>query len=120
MKKLIPSIFILTVFGVTAWQLTACKSAPAPPTAQDAIAVWKNINRSPHYEDLLSLKETNGQLEKVNGVEVYTLFYQARIRSAMKLGNRPAGTVETISSSYPFRWTEKGWLGPDNLMYPVH
>jgi hypothetical protein len=120
MKKPIPSILLLTAFGLFVWQLTACKRTPAPPTVQDAIAVWRNINRSPHYDDLLSLKETNGQFEKVNGVEVYALYYQARIRSAMKLGNTPAGTEQTINSNYPFQWTEKGWLGPDNQLYRVH
>ena len=120
MKRLIPSLFLVAAFSFAVGEFTGCKSTPPPPTEQDAIAVWKNINRSPHYEDLLSLKETNGQMEKVNGVQVYTLFYQARIRSAMKLGNRPAGTEETISSNYPFKWTEKGWLGPDNQVYPDH
>lgn len=115
MKRLIPSLLLFAAFG---FAVTGCKRTPPLPTEQDAIAVWKNINRLPQYEDLLSLKETNGQMEKVNGVQVYTLFYQARIRSAMKLGNRPAGTEETISSNYPFRWTEKGWLGPDNQVYP--
>jgi hypothetical protein len=120
MKRLIPSLFLLVAFGFAAGQLTGCKRTQPPPTEQDAIAVWKNINRSPHYDDLLSLKQTNGQFEKVNGVEVYTLYYQARIRSAMKLGNTPAGTEQTINSNYPFQWTEKGWMGPDNQVYPVH
>ena len=120
MKRLIPSLFLLAAFSFTVGQLTGCKRTPPPPTEQDAVAVWKNINKSPHYEDLLSLKETNGQMEMVNGVQVYTLFYQARIRSAIKLGNRPAGTEETISSNYPFKWTEKGWVGPDNQVYPGH
>ena len=117
MKKLIPTLLLFAAF---CFGVSGCKRNPPPPTEEDAIAVWKNINRSPHYEDLLSLKETNGQMEKVNGVQVYTLFYQARIRSAMKLGNRPAGTEETVSSNYPFKWTEKGWLGPDNQVYPGH
>jgi hypothetical protein len=116
MKRLISSLLLFAAFS---FGVSGCKRTPPPPTEQDAIAVWKNINRSPHYEDLLSLKETNGQMEKVNGVQVYTLFYQARIRSVMKLGNRPAGTEETISSNYPFSWTEKGWMGPDNQVYPV-
>jgi len=120
MKKLIPSLVLLATFGFAAGQLTGCKRTPPPPTEQDAIAVWKNINRSPHYDDLLSLKQTNGQFGKVNGVAVYTLYYQAKIRSAMKLGNTPAGTEQTINSDYPFQWTEKGWMGPDNQVYPVH
>ena len=120
MKKLISSLVVLTVFSLAAGQLTGCKRTPPPPTEQDAIAVWKNINRTPHYDDLLSLKQTNGQAERVNGVEIYTLYYQARIRSAMKLGNTPVGTEQTINSDYPFQWTEKGWLGPDNQVYPVH
>ncbi len=120
MKRLIFSLLLLAAFGLFAWQLTACKGSPSPPTEQDAIAVWRNINRSPHYQDLLSLKKTNGQLEKVNGVLEYTLFYQARIRSVVRLGNTPAGTEQNYSSNYPFRLTEKGWLGPDNQVYPAH
>ena len=120
MKRLIPSLLIFTALGVATWQLTACKRSPSPPTEQDPVAVWRNINRSPHYQDLLSLKKTNGQLEKANGVEVYTLFYQARIRSVVRLGNSPAETEQTYSSNYPFRLTEKGWLGPDNQVYPAH
>jgi hypothetical protein len=120
MKRIIPSVLLLAAFGLFAWQLTACKHSPSPPTEQDAVAVWRNINRSPHYQDLLSLKKTNGQLGKVNGVEVYTLFYQARIRSVVRLGNRPAGTEQTYSSNYPFRLTDEGWLGPDNQVYAAH
>ena len=120
MKRLICLLILLTGFGFSTGQVTGCKRTPQPPTEQDAIAVWKNINRSPHYDDLLSLKQTNGQFAKVNGVEVYTLYYQARIRSAMKLGNSPAGTEQTINSNYLFQWTEKGWLAPDNQVYPVH
>jgi hypothetical protein len=57
MKKLISSLFLFASFRLIAWQLTACKRSPTPPTEQDAIAVWRNINRSPHYQDLLSLKK---------------------------------------------------------------
>ena len=120
MKRLTSPLLLLATLGFFTWQLTACKRSPTPPTEQDAIGVWRNINRSPHYQDLLSLKKTNGQLEKVNGVEEYTLFYQARIRSVVRLGNTPAGTEQTYSSNYPFRLTEKGWLGPDNQVYPAH
>ena len=95
MKKLIPSLVLLATFGFAAGQLTGCKRTPPPPTEQDAIAVWKNINKSPHYEDLLSLKKTNGQEQLIDGTEVYTLYYTAKIQNIVKLGNRPPGTVET-------------------------
>jgi hypothetical protein len=100
--------------------MTACKRTPSPPTEQDAIAVWHNVNKTPHYEDLLSLTKTNGQMSQLNGSPVYTFYYEAKIRSVVQLGNRPPGTIETYDSNYPFQWTEKGWVGPDKQIYPEH
>jgi hypothetical protein len=38
----------------------------------------------------------------------------------VQLGNRPPGTIKTYQSNYPFHWTEKGWVGPDQKLYPEH
>jgi hypothetical protein len=51
---------------------------------------------------------------------VYTLYYQAKEKSLVQLGNSPPGTVDTYQSNYPFQWTEKGWVGPDQKLYPEH
>ena len=120
MKRVIPWLLLLATFGLLAWQLTACKKSPAPPTVEDAIAVWKNTHANPHLTDLVSLKKTNGQMEKANGVFVYTLYYEAVEKSVAKLGNSPAGTVDKYQSNYPFQWTENGWMGPDHRVYSTH
>ena len=120
MKKLIPSLLLFAAFGLFAWQLTACKKSPTPPTVDDAIAVWKNTHVRPHISDLLNLKKTNGQMQESNGVPIYTLYYQAEDKTVVTLGNSPAGTINRHRGSYAFQWTEKGWLGPDNHVYPVH
>jgi hypothetical protein len=120
MKRLIPSLVLLATFGVFAWQLAACKKSPTPPTVDDAIAVWKNTHARPHISDLLNLKKTNGQMQESNGVSIYTLYYQAEDKTVVALGNSPAGTINRHQGSYAFQWTEKGWLGPDNHVYPVH
>jgi hypothetical protein len=120
MKRLIPSLVLLAAIGFATGQLTGCKRTPPPPTEQDAIAVWKNISRVPHLRDLVSLKKTNGQMEKVDGSETYILYYQATVKDLVQLGNRVPGTIETYSGNFPFQWTEKGWMGPDDHVYPVH
>lgn len=120
MKRLIPSLLILAAFGLIAWQLTGCKRTPAPPTVQDAIAVWKNTHASPHLTDLVSLKKTNGQMQSSNSPLVYTLYYEAVEKSLVKIGNSPSGTVDRHQGSYPFQWTENGWMGPDHHVYPAH
>jgi hypothetical protein len=60
------------------------------------------------------------RLSDVNGVPRYTLFYEAKVRDVVQLGNRAPGTIETYQSNYPFQWTEKGWMGPDQKLYPEH
>ena len=51
---------------------------------------------------------------------MYTLFYEAKVKDLVQLGNRAPGTIETYQSNYPFQWTEKGWMGPDQKIYPEH
>jgi hypothetical protein len=51
---------------------------------------------------------------------VYTLYYTASEKNLIKIGMQPPGSIRTWSSNYPFQWTEKGWVGPDNQIYPEH
>jgi hypothetical protein len=118
MKKLLRSILAPAVFGSLVWQITGCKRTPSPPTEQDAVAVWHNIARTPHLR--VSLKKTNGEVSQMNGVDVYTLYYQATVKDVVRLGNRPSGTIETYQSDFPFQRTEKGWMGPDHQVYSEH
>ena len=114
------SFSLMTVGLAVACLMTACKRMPSPPTEQDASAVWQNTHAKPHLEDLISLTKTNGQLEEVNGVKVYTLYFEAKEKSLVQLGNRPPGTIKSYQSNYPFQWTEKDWMGPDKKLYPEH
>ncbi|HEX4164820.1 MAG TPA: hypothetical protein VHZ55_05045 [Bryobacteraceae bacterium] len=100
-----------------------CKHEPNPPTEQDAIAVWNNINKRPplpNEAELISFKKTNGQSQEVNGAKMYMLYYTATKKTRVKVGIHPPGFVETWSGNYPFQWTEKGWMGPDDEVYPEH
>ena len=60
-------------------------------------------------------------MAEVNGVKFYTFYYTATQKhsiasrySTTRVDQRPG------QSNYPFQWTEKGWLGPDNQVYPEH
>jgi hypothetical protein len=102
--------------------MTACKRTPAPPTEKDAIAVWSYISSHPPLPNtsaLINLKQTNSQVAEVNGVKVYTLYFEATQRHLIKLGNHDPGWVETYNSSYLFEWTDAGWKGPDGQIYPA-
>jgi len=101
--------------------ITGCQSNPAPPTANDAKAVWNNINKKSGLGgvvELIDLKKTDGQMAEVNGTKVYTLFYDARERHLTKLGKWKPGDVETYKSNYGFQKTENGWQGPDGEHFP--
>ncbi len=119
MKRLLPSLLIFTALGVAAWQLTACKRSPSPPAVQDAIAVWNYTHRNLRTQELLGLTKINGEIQKIDGNDVYTLYYEAKVKDLVQLGNRAPGTVEAYQSNYAFRWTEKGWMGPDDQVYPA-
>jgi hypothetical protein len=113
--------FSLMILGfVVACLMTACKRSPTPPADQDATAVWHNTHARLHTQDLVSLTKTNGQLSNVNDVPTYTFFYEAKVKDVIQLGNSAPGTIETYKSNYPFHWTDKGWMGPDQQIYPVH
>jgi hypothetical protein len=118
MMQILPSIVLSAAFGLLCFELSGCKRTPSPPTEQDAIAVWKHTHANPHLSDLVSLKKTNGALEESNGTKIYTLYYEATERYAVKLGNAEPGTTNTYKGNYPFQWTEKGWLGQTNRSIP--
>jgi hypothetical protein len=120
MKAAARRFAVSSLIAAVLW-VSGCKHEPNPPTEQDAIAVWKNINkRGPlaNGAELLSFKKTNGQMGEVNGVRTYTLYYSATEKNLVRVGIHPPGWVDSWSSNYPFQWTEKGWLGPDGQVYP--
>ena len=100
---------------------TGCKVNPAPPSEGDAIATWHNIFRQSGLDNkviqLVDLKKTDGQFAEVNGVKVYTLFYEAREKHLTKMGHWNPGDIETIRSNYGFQKTENGWQGPDGTHF---
>ncbi len=100
--------------------LAGCQSSPTPPTEEDAQTAWHHIaaqTTADKLEALVSLKKTDGQMQDVNGMKVYTLFYEAKVRYLTPVGHWKAGDVETIKSNYGFQRTEKGWQGPDGTVY---
>lgn len=114
------SFSLITIGFAVACLISACKRTPPPPTEQDAMAVWHNTHARLHTQDLVSLTKTNGQLSEDNGVPMYTFFYEAKVKDLVQLGNRAPGTIETYQSNYPFQWTQKGWMGPDQKLYSEH
>ena len=115
--------FVIAVVITAILSVSGCKHDPNPPTEEDAIKVWTSIHsRGPlaNEAQLISLKKTNGQMAEVNGVKFYTFYYTATQKHSKQIGIQPPGWIETWSSNYPFQWTEKGWLGPDNQVYPEH
>ncbi len=100
---------------------TGCQSNPAPPTVNDAKAVWNKINNQPGLKgvtELVDLKKTDGQFAEVNGVKVYTFFYEVREKHLTKMGDWKPGDIETYKSNYGFQKTENGWQGPDGEHFP--
>lgn len=116
MTQHIQRLFAVTLLAV----LAGCDSNPKPPTEEDAQAAWHHIaaqNTANKIEELVSLKKTDGQMQVVNGVNVYTLFFEAKVRYLTRVGNKKPGDVETYKSNYGFQRTEKGWQGPDGAIY---
>ena len=98
-----------------------CKVDPKPPTEADGRQVWKNLNTRSGLDGDLQLadfKKTDGQMAEVNGVKVYTLFYELHEKHLTKLGQWKPGDIETIRSNYGFQRTENGWQGPEGTHFP--
>ena len=100
---------------------TGCRIEPKPPTEADGRQVWTNIAKQSGEGDVVQLvdfKKTNGQMAEVNGVKVYTLYYEAREKYLKKWGLKNPGDIETVKSNYGFQRTENGWQGPDGTHFP--
>ena len=100
--------------------LAGCKFNPAPPTEAEGRQVWTNINKQLRLDtkvQLVDFKKTDGQMAEVNGVKIYTLFYETHEKYLIKMGNWKPGDIETVRSNYGFQRTEKGWQGPDGTLF---
>ncbi len=109
-----------SVVGILFGALIGCQSNSSVPTEADAQEAWHHIaaqTTANKLEELVSLKKTDGQVQEVNGVKIYTLFYEAKVRYLTPVGQWKAGDVRTIKSNYGFQRTEKGWQGPDGTLY---
>lgn len=80
--------------------------------------MWKDIHKNLHTQDFLPLTKTNGQTQRIDRNDVYTLYYEAKVKDIVQLGNKTSGTIETYQSNYACHWTEKGWMGSDDQVYP--
>lgn len=109
---------ILYLVAVAA--LIGCQANPASPTEADAQQTWHHIadqNRVNNLKELVSLKKTDGQMQEVNGMKVYTLFYEAKVRYLIPVDHWKKGDVQTIKSTYGYQKTENGWQGPEGTIY---
>ncbi len=99
------------ICGTLLAALAGCQSTPVPPTEEDAQAVWHHIAAQNHVDtvrELVSLKKTNAQASNLQGTEVYTLSYEAKVRYLVPVGKWKTGDVQVVDSNYGFRRTEKG------------
>ncbi len=106
--------------GILFAVLAGCQANPNPPTEEDAQTAWHHIaaqTSANRLMELVSLKKKDGQMQDVNGVKLYTFFYEAKVRYLVPVGHWKAGDVETIDSNYGFQRTEQGWRGPDGTLY---
>lgn len=44
--------------------------------------------------ELVSLRKKDGQMQEVNGMKVYTLFYEAKVRYLTPVGHWKAGNID--------------------------
>ncbi len=106
--------FIVLTVALAA--IVGCKTEPAPPSVDDAKQIWLNVNKQSGLDkdvELVGIKKTDGRMGEVNGVKVYTLFYETHEKYLTGMGNWKPGDIETVKSNYGFRKTENGWEGPD-------
>src|SRR5450755_2578867 len=111
----------LIILALLASAIVGCKTDPAPPTIEDAKVIWNNLNTRSGLKnkvELVDMKKTDGQMTEVNGVKVYTLYYESREKNLVHMGNQKPGNVETVKSNYGFQNSEQGWQGPDGTIFP--
>ena len=109
------ALVVGTLFGIA-----GCKST-TEPTDADAKAVYNDILHQvglAEKKQLIELKKIDGQSSDRNGVKYYTFFYEAKVKYLQKIGSYQLGQVYTEKSNYGFQRTEKGWQGPDGVIYP--
>jgi len=112
----------LLAFASLLITLVGCKIDPAPPTEAEGKQVWTNIHNHTKVDgspivQLVDFKKTDGQMAEVNGVKIYTLFYETHEKYLIKLGNWKPGDIQVVRSNYGFQRTEKGWQGPDGTLF---
>jgi hypothetical protein len=111
----------LVIFTLLASAFVGCKMDPAPPSEADAKQVWLNVRKQLRLDkdvELVDLKKTDGQLSEVNGVKIYTFYYELHKRHLTPMGHWKPGEIETVKSNYGFQKTEQGWQGPDGTVFP--
>jgi hypothetical protein len=119
--KTLKSLCAATLLGCALLVVAGCKSVPAPPTEADAKAVYNDtLQRAGLAEkkQLLELKKTDGQESERGGIKYYTFFYEAKVKYLQKIGSYQPGEVYTEKSNYGFQRTERGWEGPNGIIYP--
>ncbi len=112
------SLLLVLIVSITA-VLIGCEGALTPPTEKDGAQVWHHLAKANGVDknaELVSFRKTNGAAGKQPYGDVYTMYFEAQIRY-LDGSLYPKGTVKPLTSSYEFRRTEKGWLGPDQQVY---
>ena len=108
MKFSVLASIVLVLVSFSACQ----KQGVPPPTEKDGEQVWHNLfsqNGADHHRiELLSFKVVNGHRDQ----DHYLLYFEAQQKWLS------TGQVETKKSYYDFRKTDKGWIGPDEHLYP--
>ena len=106
-------VFCRSFYRSRAPVLLRCqKEGVPPPTEKDGEQVWHNLfsqNGADHHRiELLSFKVVNGRRDQ----DHYLLYFEAQQKWLS------TGQVEIKKSYYDFRKTDKGWIGPDEHLYP--
>lgn len=101
--------------------LAGCESLGVSLTETDAQAVWHHLAAQSHVEtarELVILKMTDGHVAtSVQGPDLYTLSYEAKIRYLTPIGNWKPSDIQKVDSDYIFHKMKDGWLGPDGTIY---
>jgi hypothetical protein len=112
-REIIMAAFLISSLG--------SRIEPKPPTEADGRQVWTNIHKQLGLSNdiqLIDFKKTDGQMAEVNGVKVYTFFYEAHEKRLTKIGQWNPGDIHVVKSNYGFQRTENGWQGPDGTHFP--
>ena len=86
---------LILLISVSVMVAAGCKVNPTPPSEEDAKTTWNHIHKQLGLSgdtQLVDLKRTDGRFAEVNGVKVYTLFYEARRGTSRKWDTGSLGT----------------------------